>query len=205
MRADLCSDHPPPGKYGCDEQRDFQKCFADFMIAGDFCKRTCGRCLGAPVPFTLKTVSPNYHEPLCPRRCTCAVRRTCRLQIPALDAHSTFCILCGVARMCHGLMLLGELEGTLDGLIAGAGVCNDIPPPGEYTCEQQKEFGKCNENYIRDWGYCAETCMVCDSAFSLHRLEAPSQGLFVSRTSSVDCYWPHLLDVSTSLLTRHTP
>jgi len=61
VRADLCSDHPPPGKYGCDEQRDFQKCFADFMIAGDFCKRTCGRCLGASVSFTLfhqTTTSP---------------------------------------------------------------------------------------------------------------------------------------------------
>ena len=45
--AELCSDHPPPGKYGCDEQRDFDKCWADFMVAGDFCKRTCGRCQGA--------------------------------------------------------------------------------------------------------------------------------------------------------------
>ncbi len=84
-------------------------------------------------------------------------------------------------------MLLGDLERTLDGLIAGAGVCNDIPPPGEYTCQQQKDFGKCNENYIRDWGYCAETCMVCDSAFSLYGLGAPIQGLYLSRTSSVDC------------------
>ena len=46
LRAELCSDHPPPGKYGCDEQRDFDKCWADFMKAGDFCKRTCGRCQG---------------------------------------------------------------------------------------------------------------------------------------------------------------
>ena len=47
---------------------------------------------------------------------------------------------------------------------ASAGVCNDIPPPGEYTCEQQKGYGKCDEHYIRDWGYCAATCGRCDGA-----------------------------------------
>eukprot|EP01025_Chloroclados_australasicus_P028241 TRINITY_DN2800_c0_g1_i1.p2 TRINITY_DN2800_c0_g1~~TRINITY_DN2800_c0_g1_i1.p2 ORF type:complete len:471 (-),score=88.17 TRINITY_DN2800_c0_g1_i1:375-1787(-) len=42
--------------------------------------------------------------------------------------------------------------------------CNDDPPPDEsgivqYTCQQQKDWGKCEESYMS--GYCECTCGVC--------------------------------------------
>lgn len=48
-------------------------------------------------------------------------------------------------------------------LLLLADVCNDEPPPGKFTCSQQKKFGKCDAPYVRDWGYCALTCGKCNS------------------------------------------
>mmetsp|Transcript_13803 Transcript_13803/g.41704 ORF Transcript_13803/g.41704 Transcript_13803/m.41704 type:complete len:632 (-) Transcript_13803:368-2263(-) len=42
--TELCSDHPPPGNYTCDQQKSFGKCEADFIKSRDFCRRTCNRC-----------------------------------------------------------------------------------------------------------------------------------------------------------------
>jgi len=41
------------------------------------------------------------------------------------------------------------------------GDCTDIPTPDEYTCEQQKGWGKCTADFIIDGGFCAETCGRC--------------------------------------------
>ena len=129
--AELCSDHPPPGKYGCDEQRDFDKCWADFMVAGDFCKRTCGRCQGA------RNRGNRSQQTIC----------------TLVTKHN---IMCGAIEP-QGCSRLFSTLGC-------AGHCNDIQPPGKYTCAEQRKFGKCEEHYIRDWGYCASTCQRCDSA-----------------------------------------
>uniref|UniRef100_A0A914QDT3 PLAC domain-containing protein n=1 Tax=Panagrolaimus davidi TaxID=227884 RepID=A0A914QDT3_9BILA len=36
--------------------------------------------------------------------------------------------------------------------------CNDVPPPtsAQYTCEQQRQWGKCNETWMT--GYCCKSC-----------------------------------------------
>eukprot|EP01025_Chloroclados_australasicus_P066288 TRINITY_DN90_c0_g1_i4.p1 TRINITY_DN90_c0_g1~~TRINITY_DN90_c0_g1_i4.p1 ORF type:complete len:529 (+),score=51.73 TRINITY_DN90_c0_g1_i4:218-1588(+) len=47
---------------------------------------------------------------------------------------------------------------------AGDGVtetCTDIAPDDEFTCAQQKEFGKCCESWMSEHGYCAITCGRC--------------------------------------------
>jgi hypothetical protein len=143
-RAELCSDHPPPGKYGCDEQRDFDKCWADFMVAGDFCKRTCGRCQGARrecwhVTSMFSTLLHVLHD----------------------VAH---CFAPKPDTWCSASTNQGAPLASKGSLRIFAGNCNDIQPPGDYTCAQQRKFGKCDEHYIRDWGYCASTCGRCDSA-----------------------------------------
>lgn len=39
-----CIDVPTPDEYTCEQQRGWGKCTADFIIAGDYCASTCGRC-----------------------------------------------------------------------------------------------------------------------------------------------------------------
>ena len=43
--------------------------------------------------------------------------------------------------------------------------CSDIPPSGQYTCEQQKSYGKCTESWMI--GYCCKTCFDCKNCTSL--------------------------------------
>ena len=46
-----------------------------------------------------------------------------------------------------------------------AAACADVaPPPGQYTCAQQKGYGKCGASWMV--GYCLVTCGTCASATS---------------------------------------
>lgn len=42
---------------------------------------------------------------------------------------------------------------------AEAQACNDSPPDGNYTCAQQKTWGKCGESWMA--GHCQTTCGTC--------------------------------------------
>jgi hypothetical protein len=42
------------------------------------------------------------------------------------------------------------------------GGCSDAGPPGKYTCQQQKGYGKCNASFMQT--YCNKTCGRCTSA-----------------------------------------
>eukprot|EP01025_Chloroclados_australasicus_P027381 TRINITY_DN2716_c4_g1_i1.p2 TRINITY_DN2716_c4_g1~~TRINITY_DN2716_c4_g1_i1.p2 ORF type:complete len:481 (-),score=73.43 TRINITY_DN2716_c4_g1_i1:112-1554(-) len=43
----------------------------------------------------------------------------------------------------------------------GSCPCEDIQADVEYTCEQQRKFGKCNEQYMIDKRFCDATCDRC--------------------------------------------
>eukprot|EP01026_Neomeris_dumetosa_P077471 TRINITY_DN8361_c0_g1_i1.p3 TRINITY_DN8361_c0_g1~~TRINITY_DN8361_c0_g1_i1.p3 ORF type:complete len:184 (-),score=20.07 TRINITY_DN8361_c0_g1_i1:45-596(-) len=40
--------------------------------------------------------------------------------------------------------------------------CEDISPPGNFTCEDQKRFDKCRREWMTDKGYCALSCGRCN-------------------------------------------
>ena len=40
--------------------------------------------------------------------------------------------------------------------------CSDITPPGGYTCQQQRQWGKCGERWMYDGGFCKRTCLRCN-------------------------------------------
>eukprot|EP01025_Chloroclados_australasicus_P008625 TRINITY_DN1311_c0_g1_i4.p1 TRINITY_DN1311_c0_g1~~TRINITY_DN1311_c0_g1_i4.p1 ORF type:complete len:877 (-),score=156.34 TRINITY_DN1311_c0_g1_i4:515-3145(-) len=44
----------------------------------------------------------------------------------------------------------------------GECICMDIPPNGEYSCAEQKEFGQCAQQWMIDGKYCQFTCGRCD-------------------------------------------
>lgn len=52
----------------------------------------------------------------------------------------------------------GSPPGDNSGGGGGDG-CHDVPTPdGKYTCQQQKDWGKCNEDFIKSNGFCKCTC-----------------------------------------------
>jgi len=55
-------------------------------------------------------------------------------------------------------------------------VCDDRPPPGSYTCRQQAEWGKCDEEWLVGGGYCARSCGRCEPR-PLYLFLAAGQGL----------------------------
>lgn len=54
----------------------------------------------------------------------------------------------------------GVLEGDAARLVEG---CTDVPPDDRFTCAEQKEFGKCEEEFMVAGGFCRSTCGgVCE-------------------------------------------
>eukprot|EP01025_Chloroclados_australasicus_P033585 TRINITY_DN3428_c0_g1_i1.p1 TRINITY_DN3428_c0_g1~~TRINITY_DN3428_c0_g1_i1.p1 ORF type:complete len:505 (-),score=42.76 TRINITY_DN3428_c0_g1_i1:1199-2713(-) len=98
-----CTDVPPDSQYSCARQKEFGKCNASWMVQGEFCKKTCGRCDSqATVPTIPQVVDPP----------------------PG---------------------------------------CFDIPPDSKYTCVQQRDFGKCEAQWMLAGGFCKLTCNRCDT------------------------------------------
>eukprot|EP01024_Parvocaulis_polyphysoides_P005363 TRINITY_DN1133_c1_g1_i6.p1 TRINITY_DN1133_c1_g1~~TRINITY_DN1133_c1_g1_i6.p1 ORF type:complete len:1190 (-),score=221.72 TRINITY_DN1133_c1_g1_i6:342-3911(-) len=70
-----CTDISPDDRYTCEDQSKFGKCDAAWMIAGEFCKRTCGRC-GDVVPVEMSPVSVisnNIEDDTCECSCGCCL------------------------------------------------------------------------------------------------------------------------------------
>lgn len=36
--------------------------------------------------------------------------------------------------------------------------CTDVPPDDRYTCQQQKDFGKCDQSWMVEGNFCETTC-----------------------------------------------
>ena len=47
--------------------------------------------------------------------------------------------------------------GSEDGSSANGG-CREVPTPDGYSCQQQKDWGKCGQDFIQTNGYCKCTC-----------------------------------------------
>jgi hypothetical protein len=60
-------------------------------------------------------------------------------------------------------------NGTEAGEVATESVpkCDDKTPPGDYSCAQQKEWGKCTESWMIEGGFCRRTCSSFPCADSL--------------------------------------
>lgn len=44
--------------------------------------------------------------------------------------------------------------------------CKDLPTPDGHTCQQQKDWGKCDADFVKTNGYCKATCGACGSSSS---------------------------------------
>eukprot|EP01025_Chloroclados_australasicus_P000950 TRINITY_DN10312_c2_g1_i1.p1 TRINITY_DN10312_c2_g1~~TRINITY_DN10312_c2_g1_i1.p1 ORF type:complete len:578 (-),score=73.81 TRINITY_DN10312_c2_g1_i1:433-2166(-) len=61
--------------------------------------------------------------------------------------------------------------------------CDDVQPSGGYTCEQQKSFGKCDEEWMITGAYCRETCQRCPSGIATNGDQVPTE----SRPNQEEC------------------
>jgi hypothetical protein len=68
----VCRDiQPKDSRFGCDKQKQWGKCTDEWMIAGNYCAKTCKRCIDPPVDETslvLRQKERNYE-----------IARSCRL------------------------------------------------------------------------------------------------------------------------------
>lgn len=60
---------------------------------------------------------------------------------------------CGLCKSCGS----SPIEQIRSGYACPT--CSDIPPPGDFTCEEQVKFGKCDEEWME--GLCEKTCGKC--------------------------------------------
>eukprot|EP01025_Chloroclados_australasicus_P060085 TRINITY_DN7667_c1_g1_i4.p1 TRINITY_DN7667_c1_g1~~TRINITY_DN7667_c1_g1_i4.p1 ORF type:complete len:732 (+),score=73.37 TRINITY_DN7667_c1_g1_i4:170-2365(+) len=65
--------------------------------------------------------------------------------------------LCALAACFISILIHAQGDTNLQGEC----VCEDISPPGNYSCEDQKRFDKCGRKWMVDNDYCALTCGRC--------------------------------------------
>lgn len=63
-----------------------------------------------------------------------------------------------------------------------AELCTDHPPDGNYTCKQQKEFGKCEADFIKKFDFCRRTCSRCRGDPHRHQMLSNSRCYFWHQT-----------------------
>eukprot|EP01026_Neomeris_dumetosa_P051200 TRINITY_DN4502_c0_g1_i12.p1 TRINITY_DN4502_c0_g1~~TRINITY_DN4502_c0_g1_i12.p1 ORF type:complete len:573 (-),score=54.31 TRINITY_DN4502_c0_g1_i12:645-2363(-) len=51
-------------------------------------------------------------------------------------------------------------------IVFGQEECSDMQPSSEYSCAQQKGWGKCEENWMVQNNWCARTCGRCEDDFA---------------------------------------
>eukprot|EP01025_Chloroclados_australasicus_P024309 TRINITY_DN24411_c1_g1_i5.p1 TRINITY_DN24411_c1_g1~~TRINITY_DN24411_c1_g1_i5.p1 ORF type:complete len:660 (-),score=71.71 TRINITY_DN24411_c1_g1_i5:31-2010(-) len=170
-----CIDIPPLGGLTCTEQKSQGKCGEWWMLWGDFCAITCGRCTcGIP----LSQSSPDDSD-----ACDCTDvsppgNGDCKQQKKwgkcdadwmvkkTQKAPRGFC-----EQTCGRCTCPNELNSRPKvpvALTSGGNncTCTDIMPPGQdFTCEEQRVMGKCEADWMFNTtlseGYCQTTCGRC--------------------------------------------
>eukprot|EP01025_Chloroclados_australasicus_P043174 TRINITY_DN45_c4_g1_i2.p1 TRINITY_DN45_c4_g1~~TRINITY_DN45_c4_g1_i2.p1 ORF type:complete len:1543 (-),score=216.85 TRINITY_DN45_c4_g1_i2:1008-5513(-) len=81
-----------------------------------------------------------------------------KIQIPDIEAGDS------VVHVIDAVLVPGEEEVKEPTTTTSeATICEDVTPPGEYTCEDQVRFGKCNEPWMIDGDFCQKSCNRCDT------------------------------------------
>ena len=99
-----CTDAKPSDGTTCQQQKDWGKCNENWIISGNYCRATCGRC---------------------------------------------------------SLAAAASSSSSSSSTAAAAASCADAQPSSG-TCQQQKDWGNCEEDWIKSGSYCQITCGHCD-------------------------------------------
>lgn len=122
------------------------------MKAGSYCQATCGACSQA-----------GCADKQPPGGWSCVQQKSWGACSAAWMRDGGFCQLtcgsCGGAAVASVQALLAGGEAGVEGAAAGAAECSDIPPPGNFSCPEQRAWGMCGA--MEGSGLCQATCGVC--------------------------------------------
>jgi hypothetical protein len=98
--------------------------------------------------------------------CSCSeetLSKAIRKAIPkfAVDLIESRIAECGDIPLANS-KVCNETTGGGEGAHAFSAECDDIPPPDtDFSCEQQSNWGKCTEYWMK--GYCRQSCGECEN------------------------------------------
>jgi len=81
---DVCDDKKPSGRHSCDEQKAWGKCDEKWFVDGNFCRKTCGKC----VEFDPRTAELNLRRVM--KQCALTDKRTADACIGMLTGDDDF-------------------------------------------------------------------------------------------------------------------
>eukprot|EP00210_Caulerpa_lentillifera_P003877 g3704.t1 len=177
LESDTCSctDVPPDERYSCTEQQSFGKCDEiwmtssrpDLRLPSGFCQTTCGRCdCNLPVIGTeacqCDDVPPSGDFTCTQQQQFGQCQQSWMINAPQeLQLSNGFC-----ASTCGRCVCQTQSSPVV---LSDDCNCTDLSPPSEegYTCEEQRNFGKCTSSWMRasqpnaPEGFCQYTCGFC--------------------------------------------
>eukprot|EP01026_Neomeris_dumetosa_P000149 TRINITY_DN10036_c0_g1_i7.p1 TRINITY_DN10036_c0_g1~~TRINITY_DN10036_c0_g1_i7.p1 ORF type:complete len:319 (-),score=9.96 TRINITY_DN10036_c0_g1_i7:224-1087(-) len=150
-----CFDITPPNSENCQRQKEMGKCSRNWMLVGGLCAKTCGYCetecfdIQPSESYTCQQekqrnqcnenymINNNYCKKTCGRCESTAVQTTVAISptSPQKTDAETF-------------------QNT----------CTDFSPDDEYSCSDQKKFGKCDMSWMIVGGFCQKTCGRCQDS-----------------------------------------
>ncbi|KAF5840652.1 hypothetical protein DUNSADRAFT_16025 [Dunaliella salina] len=154
-----CADVPPPGDSSCYNQKSWGKCYDDFMTSpndidakalGSHCAVTCGRCTAGE--FSCADRAPP--NSLSGWKSCSQLKEDCACFQWWMEEGNFCATTCG----------FGKCE---DKSSQSDGGCEDILPPGGSSCEEQRCFGKCYDDWMYRGDYCQNTCGRCNECRDL--------------------------------------
>jgi hypothetical protein len=151
---DACGDVPPDDRYTC-------RCVVVALSAA-LCSVVCvgSANTGSPSQHQQQQPQTTLHNPT-----TTTTITHCSQQRDFLQCSADF-MLAGryCARSCNrppcraapSFPTLAQLQGQNQ----TTPPCTDVPPSDAFTCDEQRQFGKCDANFIRNGGFCDRRCGV---------------------------------------------
>ena len=98
-----------------------------------------------------------------------------KLRVSQLSGNASVEGPCNSAGVLSSVEFCGTIIHVVDALLLPASACTEPTcdqegadpeccdmTPGDYPCQQEKEWGKCSEDWMPRDGFCARTCGYCD-------------------------------------------
>eukprot|EP01025_Chloroclados_australasicus_P000916 TRINITY_DN1030_c0_g1_i3.p1 TRINITY_DN1030_c0_g1~~TRINITY_DN1030_c0_g1_i3.p1 ORF type:complete len:692 (+),score=68.05 TRINITY_DN1030_c0_g1_i3:194-2269(+) len=143
-----CTNIPPSDQFTCQEQKEFGKCNAIWMLEGDYCKKTCNRCGESPAPSDCTNIPPSNEF-------------TCQQQKGFGQCDARWMIEGDYCKRTCGRCFQTPAPTPRPPSSPAPGRCTNIAPDDRFTCQQQRDFGKCNESWMLAGDFCKRTCGRC--------------------------------------------
>ncbi|KAL4440274.1 hypothetical protein ABPG75_003275 [Micractinium tetrahymenae] len=157
-----CTDTPPSGST-CAQQKANKQCDQPWMMSGNYCRATCGRCkMASPAPSSTSASSGSSgcSDVTPPGQAGCSQQKAWGNCAQGWMAAGGFC-----AATC-GRCGASSSSASAQSSASSGSSCSDITPPGQAGCSQQKAWGNCGQGWMAQGGFCAATCGRCSGGSS---------------------------------------